>query len=297
MSDSRHQELARRAALGDVEAAEALARAQERTGERALAIGPGRLTGDAVATYILAGRAEFTLHDPETGNRLTYRVDRASAEKWRGAIPPTGLPYFVKALTGPDAEVYSHWSYLGLLHGRDPIAVPTGQLSGLEWPSRATGLHATSFGWLVRHLGGSLGAVEVWHTGRCGRCHRKLTVPESIAAGIGPECRTKMEEVGPRGQRGAPEESARRVKPAAEPLGYARVLGPAPEPAPAWPCGCTKMPDDCGACPYCTRPGVGGTRRFDRAAADRAADLAPAPAEPEDEETAAWLHMMGGTRP
>jgi len=30
--------------------------------------------------------------------------------------------------------------------------------------------------------------LEIWHEGRCGRCNRKLTVPASIALGIGPEC-------------------------------------------------------------------------------------------------------------
>jgi hypothetical protein len=30
--------------------------------------------------------------------------------------------------------------------------------------------------------------VEVHHEGRCGRCGRALTVPESIESGFGPEC-------------------------------------------------------------------------------------------------------------
>jgi hypothetical protein len=30
--------------------------------------------------------------------------------------------------------------------------------------------------------------LEVWHEGRCGRCGRALTVPESVERGIGPEC-------------------------------------------------------------------------------------------------------------
>ena len=30
--------------------------------------------------------------------------------------------------------------------------------------------------------------VEVWHEGICGRCGRKLTVPESVERGLGPEC-------------------------------------------------------------------------------------------------------------
>src|ERR1019366_4832357 len=34
--------------------------------------------------------------------------------------------------------------------------------------------------------------LEVWHEGKCGRCGRKLTVPESIERGIGPECERLM---------------------------------------------------------------------------------------------------------
>jgi hypothetical protein len=28
----------------------------------------------------------------------------------------------------------------------------------------------------------------VWHEGSCARCGKKLTVPESIESGFGPEC-------------------------------------------------------------------------------------------------------------
>jgi len=34
--------------------------------------------------------------------------------------------------------------------------------------------------------------MDVHHEGRCGRCNRKLTVPESIENGLGPECAGKM---------------------------------------------------------------------------------------------------------
>lgn len=34
---------------------------------------------------------------------------------------------------------------------------------------------------------------DVHHEGRCGRCGRKLTVPESIQSGFGPECTRLME--------------------------------------------------------------------------------------------------------
>jgi hypothetical protein len=35
-------------------------------------------------------------------------------------------------------------------------------------------------------------SVEIWHEGRCGRCSRPLTVPESIETGLGPECARKL---------------------------------------------------------------------------------------------------------
>jgi hypothetical protein len=31
-------------------------------------------------------------------------------------------------------------------------------------------------------------SVEFFHEGRCGKCGRKLTTPESVTAGFGPEC-------------------------------------------------------------------------------------------------------------
>jgi len=209
VSDHQIRTLARAASLGDEDAAAALRRAEERAGLAPVEVGPGLLVGDAIATYILAGRAEFTLYNPRTGNRLSYQVSRAQANKWRGDPPPQGLPYFVRGLVGSDNDDPSAWRYLGRLSS----------LRGLSWcpaasfrePEPSVAVLVASFGWLTRHLGSTLGEVEVWHTGRCGWCRRKLTVPESIAAGIGPECRRKLtvpEMTGPRGQRGAPEESA-----------------------------------------------------------------------------------------
>ena len=45
----------------------------------------------------------------------------------------------------------------------------------------------------ARLAAGSMPAnVEINHEGRCGRCGRALTVPESVASGIGPESALKM---------------------------------------------------------------------------------------------------------
>ena len=38
------------------------------------------------------------------------------------------------------------------------------------------------------HHGNLPPALEVWHEGRCGRCGRKLTTPQSVETGFGPVC-------------------------------------------------------------------------------------------------------------
>ena len=127
--------------------------------------------------FILGGRAEFTIRNPETGGRFTYRV-----AKGRSGKPP----YFVRVLTGPDN--HSHFEMLGLIDGH---------LIYRRARSSRVGEFATSaraFRWmwkrLVTHKG--IAPAEFWHTGRCGICGRKLTVPESIASGIGPRCAARL---------------------------------------------------------------------------------------------------------
>ena len=48
---------------------------------------------------------------------------------------------------------------------------------------------AVAFGWVWERRQ-RLDALpcEVWHEGRCGKCGRVLTVPESLILGLGPEC-------------------------------------------------------------------------------------------------------------
>jgi uncharacterized metal-binding protein YceD (DUF177 family) len=59
----------------------------------------------------------------------------------------------------------------------------------------ATAPSARAFDWFWRNLsrGVSLeGHVDVDHMGKCGRCGRPLTVPESVRSGFGPECIGKL---------------------------------------------------------------------------------------------------------
>ncbi len=137
--------------------------------------------GPVSKAFLLAGKAHFTAENLTTGLRFTFRTTRVDPEEGSKYQTPA---WFAGLLTGPDNE--HHYDYLGMVR-------PEGLALRLTKGSkRAEGDQA------VRVLRWVLGLVEngkavpegyaVHHEGKCGRCGRLLTVPSSIAAGIGPEC-------------------------------------------------------------------------------------------------------------
>jgi len=131
----------------------------------------GQLSGDAVRRYATAGNARFTLRSEKTGERFTFRV-RQNEER---------TCYFVALLTGPDNG--ADYRYLGFIN-RQGVFIHGGLKScaSTEAPS------FKAFAWFWKNLDALPGSCSVFHEGRCGRCGRALTVPESVASGLGPQC-------------------------------------------------------------------------------------------------------------
>lgn len=136
-------------------------------------------TWDEAREFMLGGNAIFTLRSLRTGERFTYRVRSKKEDK--DSPDPT---YFVCWLRGPDNS--ADYGYVGVLRrdlglrltGASRVGRSAPCVLGLVWFLDA-----------MKHGRAVLGnRVEFWHEGRCGRCGRRLTVPESVAAGIGPEC-------------------------------------------------------------------------------------------------------------
>lgn len=132
-------------------------------------------TADVLA-FVLAGNAILTIESGHTGQRYTYRVRQ----------PKTPGPHFVQLLTGPDNT--SSYTFLGTI------------FEGREWrhsrkspvSEKATSAVAWAWLWGLLVRGHELPeALGVWHEGRCGRCGRVLTTPESLERGVGPECQAK----------------------------------------------------------------------------------------------------------
>jgi hypothetical protein len=138
----------------------------------------GRLgTVTAMKEYIAAGNATFTLRNGRTGVRYTYKTK---------LIEENGTSYYVSLLTGPDNE--GDFTYLGLMK--------TAQWAHLQFvltkksKMTADSIPVRAVEFLIRCINRQEvpPSFEFWHEGRCGRCGRKLTVPESVDRGFGPEC-------------------------------------------------------------------------------------------------------------
>lgn len=129
-------------------------------------------SAEAARVAITAGNATFTICSKTTGKHLTFKAKKA---KRSGKI-------WVSVLTGPDNE--ADFEFIG---GLDP---ETGMVRGrgFEGPRRALNwINARIFG-----EGRLPETATVHHEGRCCKCGRKLTTPESIESGIGPVCAGKL---------------------------------------------------------------------------------------------------------
>jgi hypothetical protein len=132
-------------------------------------------TVEAIREFALAGNARLTLVSKRTGARFTYRIRTAP-----------GKPHFVSLLSGPDNN--AHYTFLGTIFTR--ANGETYYRRGMRSKISAEALSSHAFTWVWDRISAGVHTadLEVWHEGRCGRCGRALTVPESIERGIGPEC-------------------------------------------------------------------------------------------------------------
>lgn len=134
------------------------------------------LKNETAIDFILAGKSTFTLKNNKTESRFTYKVSKCKDKQKEGL-------FFVKA------HVNSAYQYIGYISNN---SFRYGSKSHLQ----KTDLSVTAFEVCFNNILSQRkfhSSLEVWHEGRCGRCGRILTVPESIISGIGPECAKMMQ--------------------------------------------------------------------------------------------------------
>jgi hypothetical protein len=129
--------------------------------------------------FLLAGKATFTISKVATGERFTYEISKP--EPFYGS-------YFASVMKGSDNE--SDYRYIAMMSQTDlrlrftkgsRFAPDSKEARGLQFVLDVVA------GRKVLPEG-----FELRRSSKCGRCGRKLTVPSSIDAGIGPECAGKL---------------------------------------------------------------------------------------------------------
>lgn len=141
----------------------------------------GILRHDLALNFILAGKAFLTFVNTNTQNRFTYKVVKHKKSDI----------YYVNVLTGPDI-----YTYVGLITSENRFR---------HSPKSHVGADAQSvkvFDWVLKRILTIVSPatdtepaktalpefIEIYHSGRCGKCGKRLTVPTSIDTGFGPEC-------------------------------------------------------------------------------------------------------------
>ncbi len=123
--------------------------------------------------FILGGNATFTVQNNK-GVHYTFKARQPKPE----------MPFFLSLLTGPDNE--TSYTYMGTIGAKtgDVYLTAKSKYSNDSLPVRVARF-ALRCVWGVQTLPEG---YQIRHEGKCGRCGRKLTTPESLDRGIGPEC-------------------------------------------------------------------------------------------------------------
>lgn len=124
--------------------------------------------------FIRAGRAVFTVENNK-GDHYTFKV-KAPKSPQQTMINP---PLYVWVKTGSQ-----QYTYMGMLVDGHCV---------LTYKSKFTP-NATCFkvfNWAVKHVDSNVklpSGYDIHHEGKCGKCGRALTDPDSIKSGFGPTC-------------------------------------------------------------------------------------------------------------
>lgn len=144
------------------------------------------MTTQQIKEFVLAGNALFTLKSLRTTKHFTFKVQRQmawsneyAADGTRKQVPMSPPTWVVKVLSGRD-------------NSKDYRTIGSIRDGHFAYNASNSTPATKGFAWCWKHLERCGERFEFAHAGRCGRCGRLLTHPESIESGIGPECQGKM---------------------------------------------------------------------------------------------------------
>jgi hypothetical protein len=134
--------------------------------------------------WVLAGRAVFTIQQPAGAPEKPHYTFKVKRVEPNGQWPEA---FFVKLLTRPNNQ--TDFTYIGKLTKATGQTKTTGKSVKFEgsYPLRLLNRTLARV-WANDNVAFEKHGYHVHHEGRCARCGKPLTVPESIETGFGPEC-------------------------------------------------------------------------------------------------------------
>ena len=118
--------------------------------------------------FIFGGKSFVTFLNTNTSNRFTYKVVKHKTDDI----------YFINVLTSPDT-----YTFVGTYRNGKFKHSPKARISA---EAQSVKVFQFVIDKLVTNTLSNL--IEIYHDGRCGKCGRKLTTPNSVQNGFGPEC-------------------------------------------------------------------------------------------------------------
>lgn len=134
-----------------------------------------QLKPEQIPEVVLAGNATITVQSGKTGAYYTYKVRQHDNDE---------NLYFIRLLVGENNE--ADYRYVGCYYADRKKFHPAKPWKDIVIESCPPSIRAINF--LLTRMYNPPEQLIVYHEGKCARCGRKLTTPESIERGLGPEC-------------------------------------------------------------------------------------------------------------
>lgn len=139
-----------------------------------------------ILNFVMGGNSTFTVRSVRTGTRYTFKICKPNFANEKTSLRNPEM-FLVKVLIGQDNE--NDYLLFGKIVNNVFTLTQKAKVAGITYQ---TG-YVVAIMWVLQNLfaGVEPKNTEIWHAGRCGRCGRKLTVPESILLGMGSDCASK----------------------------------------------------------------------------------------------------------
>ena len=144
------------------------------------------ISHDRALEFIRAGKAIMTIESKRTQKHFTFKFNTPKRDAEKNPLKKwDDTPVWVRLLTGPNNDDRGNYTFIGTIFGKKYFH---GKRTSVSEEAQAIKALKYWFNSIIQKKEKNLQLIDLYHEGRCMKCGRKLTTPESIERGIGPVC-------------------------------------------------------------------------------------------------------------